>query len=73
MRRVRTDHVAILTYVEPVSAIVFAALLLGEALTLPTVLGGLMVVAGGLAVARLEARVEGPEPVPIEAAGSEPR
>jgi len=73
MRRVRTDHVAVLTYVEPVSAIVFAALLLGEALTLPTVLGGLMVVAGGLFVARLETRTQGPEAVPIEAAGAEPR
>lgn len=54
LRRVRTDHAAILTYAEPVSAVLFAALLLGEALTWPTVLGGAMVVAGGVLVARLQ-------------------
>jgi len=70
LRRVRTDHAAILTYVEPVSAVVFAALFLGEVLTWPTVLGGAMVVAGGITVARMEAR-EGVETVPLEAAGTE--
>ncbi len=70
LRRVRTDHAAILTYVEPVSAIVFAALFLTEPLTWTTVLGGALVVGGGVAVARLQAR-EGVETVPLEAAGTD--
>lgn len=61
----RTDHAAILTYVEPVSAVVFAALFLGESLTAATVIGGALVVTGGIVVARLEAR-EGLETLPIE-------
>jgi drug/metabolite transporter (DMT)-like permease len=66
LRRVRTDHAAILTYTEPASAVVFAAIFLGQALTLPTVVGGLMVVAGGALVARLESRevAMGPESAP---------
>lgn len=72
LRRVRTDHAAILTYVEPVSAVLFAAAFLSEALTWTTVLGGLLVVGGGVIVARMETR-DGIETVPIEAAGSEER
>lgn len=70
LRRVRTDHAAILTYVEPVTAVLFAAAFLGEALGVATVVGGAMVVVGGVLVARMEAR-EGVETVPIEAAGTE--
>jgi drug/metabolite transporter (DMT)-like permease len=70
LRRVRTDHAAVLTYVEPVSAVVFAALLLGEPLTWFTAIGGAMVVTGGVAVALSEART-GVETVPIEALGAE--
>lgn len=69
LRRVRTDHAAILTYIEPVSAVFFAALFLGEALTLRTLAGGALVVAGGLAVARLERRTGAPEAEPLEVAG----
>jgi len=71
LRRTRTDHAAILTYAEPVSAVVFAAMFLGEALSVLTVVGGAMVVAGGLVVARLRPapRIEA---VPLEAAGVEP-
>lgn len=69
LRRVRTDHAAILTYIEPVSAVFFAALFLGEALTARTLAGGALVVAGGLAVARLERRPETPEVEPLEVAG----
>jgi len=72
LRRVRTDHAAILTYVEPVSAVVFASLFLGEALTWTTLLGGAMVVGGGVVVARMEAR-EGVETLPIEAVGGDGR
>lgn len=67
LRRVRTDHAAILTYVEPVAAVVFAAMFLGESLTWSTALGGAMVVAGGTIVARLETR-EGIDALPLEAA-----
>lgn len=54
LRRVRTDHAAILTYAEPVSAVVFAALFLGEPITVGTLIGGTMVVVGGVLVARME-------------------
>jgi drug/metabolite transporter (DMT)-like permease len=72
LRQVRTDHAAILTYTEPASAVVFAALFLGQALTLTTVIGGLMVVGGGALVARLEARgvSVGPESAPVFDEGS---
>ncbi|MDZ4168730.1 MAG: EamA family transporter [Coriobacteriia bacterium] len=70
LRRVRTDHAAILTYVEPVSAVVFASLFLSEALTWTTLVGGALVIGGGVVVARLEAR-EGIETVPLEAAGTD--
>lgn len=70
LRRVRTDHAAILTYVEPVSAVLFAALFLSEPLAWTTVVGGALVVGGGVTVARMEAR-EGVETVPLEAAGTD--
>lgn len=70
LRRVRTDHAAVLTYVEPVSAVVLAALFLGEPLTAITVIGGALVVTGGILVAKLEAR-EGIESLPIEITGAE--
>lgn len=69
LRRTRTDHAAILTYAEPVAAVLFAAAFLGEALTAWTAVGGAMVVAGGLTVARLSPTAE-PAP-PLEAAGTE--
>jgi drug/metabolite transporter (DMT)-like permease len=57
LRRVRTDHAAVLTYVEPVSAVLFAAAFLPtpEPLTAYTLVGGAMVVGGGLLVARIDA------------------
>lgn len=70
LRRVRTDHAAILTYVEPVSAVALAALFLGESLEWTTAVGGVLVVVGGMMVARLEAR-GGIETVPIEISGAE--
>jgi len=64
LRTVRADHAAVLTYAEPVSAVVFAALFLAEPLTLATVAGGALVVLGGVVVARMV-------PTPgIEAPGS---
>lgn len=70
LRLVPADRAAILTYAEPVSAVVFAALFLGEALSLPVVIGGGAVVAAGVMVTRLEPSstvpVEGP-PVPVTA------
>jgi drug/metabolite transporter (DMT)-like permease len=71
LRRVRTDSAAILTYAEPASAVVFAAIFLGEALTVWTIVGGVLVVAGGMTVASL-APGGTAEPIPIEAAGTEP-
>lgn len=59
LRKVRTDHAAILTYAEPVSVVLFAAAFLGQPLTAPTIAGGAMVVAGGALVTRLGAREVG--------------
>ena len=56
LRMVRTDHAAVLTYTEPASAVVFAAIFLAQPLTLSTIIGGLMVVCGGALVAMLESR-----------------
>jgi len=70
LRRIRTDHAAILTYAEPVAAVLFAALFLAEPLTLWTLAGGAMVVTGGLVVARL-APVAASESAPLEMAGVE--
>ena len=69
LRLVRADHAAIITYAEPVSAVLFAAALLGERISLPILLGGTLVIAGGIIVARrtpAAATVEGP-PVPVQA------
>jgi len=62
LRVTRADHAAIITYAEPVSAVVFAALFLNEPFTLSTAIGGLLVIAGGVTVSRLRAgaTVEGP-------------
>ncbi len=68
LRQVRTDRAAVLTYTEPVSAVVFAAMLLGEPLTAATIAGGSLVVAGGVIVSRLEPPSLR-EPVSIESAG----
>ena len=70
LRRVRTDRAAVLTYAEPVSAVVLAALFLGEPMTAATVVGGAMVVFGGIVVSRLEPPEER-VPVSLEAAGAE--
>ena len=69
LRRLRTDHAAILTYTEPVAAVLFAAAFLGEPLSGWTLAGGAMVVVGGLTVARLAPGAE-PSP-PLEIAGAE--
>jgi drug/metabolite transporter (DMT)-like permease len=69
LRRVRADHAAILMYVEPMSAVVFAALLLGEPMTVRTLLGGALVIAGGLMVTRMERTPSAEEALPIETVG----
>lgn len=71
LRAVRTDHAAVLTYTEPVAAVLFAAAFLDESLGLWTIMGGAMVVAGGLVIARSVPKTQ-PEAVPFEAAGIEP-
>lgn len=65
LRLVRADHAAMLTYAEPVSAVLFSAAFLGEAVTTWTVLGGAMIVASGILVARMEPQpaLEAPGPL----------
>ena len=69
LRATRTDHAAILTYAEPVAAVLFAAAFLAEKLTLWTLVGGAMVVVGGVIVAQLSPAAE--PAAPLEAAGTE--
>ena len=72
IRTVRADHAAIITYAEPVSAVVFAAAFLAEPITATTIIGGVLVVTGGLLVARMRtgATVEGPPVLVREEVGS---
>lgn len=65
LHAVRADHAAILTYAEPVAAVLFAAIFLAEPLTVPTVTGGAMVVLGGILVARMEPSPGIEAPVPV--------
>ena len=60
LRHVRADHAAVLMYIEPVSAVIFAAMFLGEAVTFATLAGGTAVVVGGALVSRT-ARTPGVE------------
>ena len=59
LRWVPATTAGILAYMEPVSAAVLAAILLGQALTPAVILGGLAIVAAGVAVA-----ARAPEPAP---------
>ncbi len=68
LRHIRADHAGILMYAEPVSAVIFAALFLGEPLTPATVIGGVMVVLGGVLVARMEPAPSIEAPAPIDGA-----
>ncbi|HZL06899.1 MAG TPA: DMT family transporter [Coriobacteriia bacterium] len=66
LRRVRADHAAALTYAEPVSSVLFSAAFLHEPITAATAIGGALVVAGGIRVARMEPQqgIETPGIVP---------
>ena len=68
LRHIRADHAGILMYAEPVSAVIFAALFLGEPLTTATIVGGVMVVLGGVLVARMEPAPSIEAPAPIDGA-----
>jgi len=54
LRRITAQTAGILTFLEPVSAVVLAAALVSQPLGLGTVVGGLLVVVGGLVVIALE-------------------
>jgi drug/metabolite transporter (DMT)-like permease len=62
LRRVRVQHASILGYLEPVSAPLYALLLLGEAPSGWTVAGGVLIVAAGVMVVTFGA----PEPQAAE-------
>lgn len=58
LRVVKAQRASILTYLDPVSATVFAALFLGEKPVLLTVVGGVLIVAAGFNVVRKRARTQ---------------
>jgi drug/metabolite transporter (DMT)-like permease len=71
LRWVPATTAGILAYMEPVSGAILAALLLGEALTAPIVVGGLAIVAAGVAVVRdatAPDAVPAPAPTPSRSA-----
>jgi drug/metabolite transporter (DMT)-like permease len=68
MSMIKVQHSAILGYLEPVSAPVYALLLLGQAISLWTIIGGALIVVAGLLVVLLgeheEEGAESLEPAP---------
>lgn len=72
LRRVRADQAAVLTYAEPLAAVLFAALLLGEPISLATAAGGAAVIAAGVWVARLSPAATAEE-FPVAPADAAPR
>ncbi|MDI6716060.1 MAG: DMT family transporter [Actinomycetota bacterium] len=48
LRRVKAQQAAIFTYLDPASAIIFAAVILGEVPRLTTIFGGFLIVASGI-------------------------
>ena len=68
MGRIKVQHSSILGYLEPVSAPLYALLLLGQGISLWTVIGGALIVAAGLLVVLLgeheEAGARSLEPAP---------
>ena len=69
LRWVPATTAGILAYMEPVSAALLAAAILGEALTPAVIVGGLAIVAAGVAVAMRSPEAAGPpdEPVAVPA------
>jgi drug/metabolite transporter (DMT)-like permease len=70
IRRVTAQAMGILAYLEPVSAALLAWVLLGEALTWQTALGGALIIAGGLAVVFFEPEDAAAVEVPPQPVGS---
>jgi drug/metabolite transporter (DMT)-like permease len=62
VRRVRVEHASILGYLEPVSAPLYALVLLGEAPAATTLAGGALIVLAGLLIVRYGAADLAPEP-----------
>jgi DME family drug/metabolite transporter len=54
LRHVAAQAAGLLTFLEPVSAVALAAILLDEPLGTATVVGGLLVLAAGIGVVTLE-------------------
>jgi drug/metabolite transporter (DMT)-like permease len=70
IRKVTAQAMGILAYLEPVSAALLAWVLLGEALTWQTTLGGGLIIVGGLAVVFFEPEDAAAVEVSPQAAGS---
>ena len=72
LRRVRVEHASILGYLEPVSAPLYALLLLGEVPATATIAGGALIVVAGVLVVLFGAGETLPEPGHDGAASLEP-
>ena len=66
--RIKVQHSSILGYLEPVSAPLYALLLLGQGISVWTVIGGVLIVAAGLLVVLLGEREAPPPPASLEPA-----
>lgn len=67
MQVVKAQHMGILAYLEPVTAVVWAWAVLAEAPGMPTLIGGVLIIVAGLNIAlpgRRLAAVKMPEPAP---------
>ena len=61
MQHIKVQHSAIMGYVEPVSAPVYALLILGQVPSLWTVAGGALIIGAGVIVVRFGAAEIEPE------------
>lgn len=65
LKTLPAEQAAIFTYMEPASAVVFAALFLNQPFTTRSVIGGILIIIGGTMVSRIDAS-KGIESAPVE-------
>ena len=50
LRRIKAQHSAILTYLDPLAATILAAVVLAEKITIGSTIGGLLIIASGVII-----------------------